>query len=118
MFKKKDIIYGDILQAYATDFGGIRVPNHCIDKILAISQLINIAKYYNSNWNYKVNGSERGYMIAYDKTRTIDDGYQVVHINSDTDMYFGNIMFKNEADAQCVINNPNFKDILDAVYKN
>ena len=36
---------------------------------------MNIAKYYNGNWNYKVNGSERGYMIAYDKTRTIDDGY-------------------------------------------
>ena len=116
-FKKKDITYGDILQSYATDFGGIRVPNHCIDKILAISQLMNIAKYYNDNWNYKVNGSERGYMIAYDKTRTIDNGYQVVHINSDTDMYFGNIMFKNEADAQAVIDNPNFRSILDAIYK-
>lgn len=30
-FKKKDITYDDILQAYATDFGGLRVPNHCID---------------------------------------------------------------------------------------
>ena len=49
-FKKKDITYDDILQSYATDFGGIRVPNHCIDKILAISQLMNIAKYYNKNW--------------------------------------------------------------------
>ena len=117
-FKKKDITYDDILQAYATDFGGIRVPNHCIDKILAISQLMNIAKYYNSNWNYKVNGNERGYMIAYDKTRTIDDSYQIVHINSDTDMYFGNIIFKNEADAQAVIDNPNFRDILNAIYKN
>lgn len=50
-FKKKDITYDDILQSYATDFGGIRVPNHCIDKILAISQLMNIAKYYNGDWN-------------------------------------------------------------------
>lgn len=49
-FKKKYITYDDILQAYATDFGGIRVPNHCIDKILAISQLMNIAKYYNGDW--------------------------------------------------------------------
>ena len=40
-FKKKDITYDDILQAYASDFGGIRVPNHCIDKILAMSQLMN-----------------------------------------------------------------------------
>lgn len=115
-FKKKDITYGDILQV--TDSVELRISTYCIDKILAISQLMNIAKYYNGNWNYKVNGSERGYMIAYDKTRIIDDGYQVVHINSDTDMYFGNIMFKNEADAQCVIDNPNFRDILNAIYKN
>lgn len=115
-FKKKDITYDDILQV--TDSASVRISIYCIDKILAISQLMNIAKYYNGNWNYNANGDECGYMIAYDKTRTIDDGYQVVHINSDTDMYFGNIMFKNEADAQCVINNPNFKDILDAIYKN
>lgn len=115
-FKKKDITYSDVLQV--TDSVELRISTHCLDKILAISQLMNIAKYYNGNWNYKVNGSERGYMIAYDKTRIIDDGYQVVHINSDTDMYFGNIMFKNEADAQCVIDNPNFRDILNAIYKN
>lgn len=60
---------------------------------------------------------ECGYMIAYDKTRTTDDSYQIVHINSDTDMYFGNIMFKNEADVQYVIDNPNFRDILDNIFK-
>ena len=115
-FKKKDITYGDILQV--TDSVELRISTYCIDKILAISQLMNIVKYYNGNWNYKVNSSERGYMIAYDKTRIIDDSYQIVHINSDTDMYFGNIIFKNEADAQAVIDNPNFRDILDAIYKN
>lgn len=115
-FKKKDITYGDILQV--TDSVELRISTHCIDKFLAISQLMNIAKYYNGNWNYKVNGSERGYMIAYDKTRIIDDSYQIVHINSDTDMYFGNIIFKNEADAQAVIDNPNFRDILNTIYKN
>ena len=56
-------------------------------------------------------------MIAYDKTRTIDDGYQVIHINSDTEMYFGNIIFKNEADAQYVIDNPNFREVLDNIFK-
>lgn len=115
-FKKKDITYDDIL--LVTDSVELRISTHCIDKFLAISQLMNIAKYYNGNWNYKVNGSERGYMIAYDKTRIIDDSYQIVHINSDTDMYFGNIIFKNEADAQAVIDNPNFRDILNAIYKN
>ena len=117
-FKKKYITYDDILQECSTNFSGLRVRNHCINKIIAISKLMNIAKYYNGDWNYKVNGSGHGYMIAYDKTRIIDDSYQIVHINSDTDMYFGNIIFKNEADAQAVINNPNFRDILDAFYKN
>lgn len=42
-------------------------------------------------------------MIAYDKTKTTDDSYQIVHINSDTDMYFGNIMFKMKLMLQYVI---------------
>lgn len=29
-----------------------------------------------------------------------------------------NIYFKNKKDAQAVIDNPNFRDILDAIYKN
>lgn len=32
-------------------------------------------------------------------------------------MIDANIMFKNEADAQYVIDNPNFRDILDNIFK-
>lgn len=28
---------------------------------------MDIAKYFNGDWKYKVNGGERGYMIAYDR---------------------------------------------------
>lgn len=87
------------------------------EKLIALSNLIDIARYFNGNWEYHNNGDNCGYMIAYDKTKTTDDGYQVVHINSDTDMYFGNIMFKNEADAQYVIDNPNFREVLDNIFK-
>jgi hypothetical protein len=87
------------------------------EKLIALSNLMDIARYFNGNWEYHNNGDNCGYMIAYDKTKTTDDSYQVVHINSDTDMYFGNIMFKNEADAQYVINNPNFRSILDIIFK-
>lgn len=87
------------------------------EKLIALSNLMDITKYFNGNWEYNNNGDNCGYMIAYDKTKTTDDGYQVVHINSDTDMYFGNIMFKNEADAQYVIDNPNFRSILDKIFK-
>lgn len=87
------------------------------EKLIALSNLMDIARYFNGDWKYRNRGDNCGYMIAYDKTRTEEDCYQVVCINSDTDMYFGNIMFKNEADAQYVIDNPNFRDILDTIFK-
>lgn len=87
------------------------------EKLIALSNLMDIARYFNGNWEYHNIGDNCGYIIGYDKTRITDDGYQVIHINSDIDMYFGNIMFKNEADAQYVIDNPNFRDILDSIFK-
>ena len=116
-FKKKAITYDDILQDYATDFGGIRVPNHCIDKILAISQLMNIAKYYNGDWKpdwniYKYNTyRESKYYIYY---KNSEDKYEIGYT---TDVNWGNIYFKSSNDAKSVIDNPNFRDILDAIYK-
>ena len=86
-------------------------------KLVSLANLMDIARYFNGNWKYRNRGDNDGYMIAYDKTRTEEDAYQVVHINSDTDMYFGNIMFKNEADAKYVIDNPNFRTILDTIFK-
>ena len=86
-------------------------------KLVALANLMDIARYFNGDWKYRTRGDNCGYMIAYDKTRTEEDGYQVVHINSDTDMYFGNIMFKNEADAKYVIDNPNFREVLDNIFK-
>lgn len=87
------------------------------EKLIALANLMDIARYFNGNWEYHNSGDNCGYIIAYDKTKTTDDGYQVDHINSDIDMYFGNIMFKNEADAQYVIDNPNFRNILDSIFK-
>lgn len=110
-FKKKYITYGDILQECPTNFGGLRVRTHCIDKILAISQLINIAKYYNEDWKPDWNNqNEYKYSIVYNRgTYKVD--YSWMTISS-------NIYFKNKKDAQAVIDNPNFKSILDIVYKN
>jgi hypothetical protein len=87
------------------------------DKLVALANLMDIARYFNGDWNYNANSDECGYMIAYDKTTTDICGYQVININADTDMYFGNVMFKNKADAQYVINNPNFRDMLDNIFK-
>lgn len=112
-FKKKYITYDDILQAYATDFGGIRVPNHCIDKIIAISQLMNIAKYYNKDWNPNWRSLEESKYYIYYSTRS--NTYGVANTSSTK---YGNIYFRSYKDAQEVIDNPNFRSILDVVYKN
>lgn len=112
-FKKKDITYDDILQSYATDFGGIRVPNHCIDKILAISQLMNIAKYYNGDWNPNWGSLMESKYYIYYSTRSNTYG-----VSNTSSTNYGNIYFRLYKDAKAVIDNPNFRDILDKIYKN
>ena len=37
-------------------------------KLVALANLMDIAKYFNGDWKYKVNSGERGYMIAYDRS--------------------------------------------------
>ena len=115
-FKKHDITYNDILQAYPTNFGGLRVRIHCMDKILAISQLMNIAKYFNGDWEYNITKEDVSYAIAYYKF-VAEAHYSVCEIDNSVYTYYGNPVFKNEADAQYVIDNPNFRDILDNIFK-
>lgn len=55
-------------------------------------------------------------MIAYDISIS-GQCYTVQKINATTDVYYGNPVFKNEADAQYVIDNPNFRSILDVIFK-
>ena len=112
-FKKKDITYDDILQECPTNFSGLRVRNHCLNKIIAISQLINIAKYYNGDWNPNWRSLEESKYYIYYSTR--NNTYGVANTSSTK---YGNIYFRLYKDAQEVIDNPNFRDILDAVYKN
>lgn len=111
-FKPKNLTYDNILETYATDFGGLRVPNHCIDKILAISQLMNIAKYYNGDWKPNWHNSEDKYYIIF---RYDENCYSVASKHT---IINNNVFFKNEEDAQAVIDNLNFMNILDNIYKN
>ena len=112
-FKKKDITYDDILQECPTNFSGLRVRNHCLNKIIAISQLMNIAKYYNGDWNPNWRSlMEPKYYIYYNTRSNI---YGVANASSTN---YSNIYFRLDKDAQAVIENPNFRDILDVIYKN
>lgn len=110
-FKPKNITYDDILQV--TDSVSVRISTYYIDKILAISQLMNIAKYYNGDWKPDWSNIDKyKYYIIYNGS---DNTYTI----ADNSIYnYSNIYFKNWKDAQAVIDNPNFRDILDAVYKN
>lgn len=115
-FRSKWITIAEIVACEYLN-SSITVSTSTRKKIIAISNLMDITKYFNGDWKYKVNSGERGYMIAYD--RSIKKPYYKVNIiNPTSDVYYGNPVFKNEADAQYVIDNPNFKDILDAIYKN
>ena len=107
-FKKKNITYDDILQVI--DSVKLTVSTYCIDKILAISQLMNIARYYNGAWKPDWNNSDTPkYYIRYNTgTYAVDCNYTY---------NYGNIFFKNKKDAQAVIDNPNFRNILDTIYK-
>ena len=112
-FKKKDITYDDILQECPTNFSGLRVRNHCLDKILAISQLMNIAKYYNKDWEPNWRSLTESKYYIYYSTRSNTYGVS----NTSSTKYI-NIYFRLYKDAKAVIENPNFRDILDKIYKN
>ncbi len=110
-FKKKAITYENILQAYTIQYGSIVVSSHNIDKLLAVSKLMDIAKYYNGDWKPDWNNLNecKYHIICNNDAYAVD--YSYIYI-------YSNIYFKNKEDAQAVIDNPNFRDILDAVYKN
>lgn len=102
--KKKVITYEDVVRlGFSVDIK---------NKIEAIQKLTNIAKYYNGDWKPEWNNRNEGKnYICYGYTQNeyyVDDANTYNH---------GIVYFKNKADAQAVIDNPNFRPILDAIYK-
>lgn len=80
-----------------------------LEKVLALNQLFNIATYYNS----KVKESDDLYTISYNK---FSNSY---YISTRTCYITGmTALFTRKEDAQEVIDNPNFREILDTIYKN
>lgn len=86
------------------------------EKLIALSNLMDIARYFNGNWNYYADKGNKGYMIAYDTSMT-EPYYTISCIDSVTKPYYGNPVFKNKADVQYVIDNPNFREVLDKIFK-
>ncbi len=113
-FKEKPKKYQDIFCALVKNipYGAYRLAKSNECKLIALDKLMNIAKYYNEDWKPEWNNrNEDKYYIYY---RYITDEYLV-------DANFAEVSsivyFKNKEDAQAVIDNPNFRPILDAIYK-
>ena len=112
-FKKKDITYENVEDALklGKNCKSIIINESNASKLVTLSKLMNIAKYYNKDWKPDWNNSDKSkYYIRYNTgTYAVDCNYTY---------NYGNIFFKNKKDAQAVIDNPNFRSILDAIYKN
>ena len=86
------------------------------NKLIALANLMDIASYFNGGWEYNVTEEVVGYSIAYYKF-VEKPHYSVCKLYTSVHTYYGSPVFKNEADAQYVIDNPNFRDILDNIFK-
>ena len=86
------------------------------NKLIALANLMDIASYFNGGWEYNVTEEVVGYSIAYYKF-VEKPHYSVCKLDTSVYTYYGSPVFKNKADAQYVINNPNFRSILDVIFK-
>lgn len=130
---KKDITYKDICNeifvndAYFTDDRGcihkgarwdteiipdknIATTEKQLKKLLALNQLLNIAEYYNKQHSRQNN--TQYYIIKNNK-----NGYDIVEYKWLQYILGVVALFTREEDAQAVIDNPNFREILDTIYK-
>lgn len=79
-----------------------------LKRLLALNQLMNIAYHYNDKRYIRI-----GYYIGYDK---LDDKYFVEKLDNNFTQKVGMAaIFINAKDAQAVIDNPNFRSILDTL---
>ena len=117
-FKNDNITFENIYKDDNTDYAAnlvILSENKLFNKLLCIARLIDIANYYNKGWKPDFNNKTTyKYVIQYNGIENKHTHYSV-----DYDVCLNRccVYFKNQEDAQAVIDNPNFRDILDTIYK-
>lgn len=131
-FKLKNITYDDVCNnmlktGYYTDNRGkiLHVTEYAdnvkidknnatnkeqLERLLALNQLLNIAEYYN-NTHPKQNSTQY-YILKNDKNE-----YDIVEYKWLQYVLGVVALFNSKEDAQAVIDNPNFQEILDTIYK-
>ena len=81
-----------------------------LKRILALNQLLNITEYYNRL--HPEQNRTQYYIIKNNK-----NGYDIVEYEWLQYVLGVVALFNRKEDAQAVINNPNFREILNTVYK-
>ncbi len=81
-----------------------------LERILALNQLLNIAEYYNTLHTINISNNT----ILYDY---VNQTYVTASVSTTYSRGI-EVIFNRKEDAQEVIDNPNFREILDIVYKN
>ena len=129
---KKELTYKDMAEELFSDIGFYIISNggiipfdktvgkddknnatnkNQLERLLALNQLFNIAEYYNRKNSKEEN---KIYYINFDK-RNLE--YFIQGYTSSIVVRGLIPIFNNKEDAKAVINNPNFKEILDLIYK-
>lgn len=78
-----------------------------LKRLLALNQLLNIAEYYNRLHATNIKST----IIEYDRVN------QIYYTSSISTIRGVSAIFNRVEDAQTVINNPNFQEILNTIYK-
>ena len=112
-FKKKDITYENVEDALklGKNCKSIIINESNASKLVTLSKLMNIAKYYNGDWKPDWYSYTSKFSISFNHTS------RKYIVDSSDCRTSGNVLFKKSEDAQAVIDNPNFRDILDTIYK-
>ena len=129
---KKELTYEDMAEELFSDIGFYIISNggiipfdktvgkddknnatnkNQLERLLALNQLLNIAEYYNRKNSKEEN---KIYYINFDK-RNLE--YFVKDYTSSIVLRGLVPIFNNKEDAKAVIDNPNFKEILNLIYK-
>lgn len=114
-FKSKYITYSKIIKSFNSITNtNVYIHSSDTEKLKALAQLMNIARYYNKDWEpHWKDLNETKYYIRYINSFNDTPAYEV-DWNQGTAPT--GICFKNKEDAQSVINNPNFRIILNTVF--
>jgi len=122
-FKKKYItladVYNKLIDTNVVGYAeNIETPDKAMEEenfnkynfMICFANLLDIAQYYNDGWNANFEEFGTRYFIRFD---TASNHFSIGHCMQTNSHY---VYFKNKEDCQAVIDNPNFKEILNTLY--